>query len=589
VKRFFEKVLMIIGGLTLIGMIYGAGIGIYVWKKKKVIEPNTVLEISLERNFPEYVPEDRIGRAIMGRSSTLQDLIETLDAASKDDRVVGLIAKAGEAGMGFAQIQEIREAVANFRKSGKPAYAYSDTFGEFGAGNRSYYLASAFEKIYLQPSGDVGLSGLMFETQFIKGTLDKLGLVPRMGQRMEYKNAVNTFTQTQYTAPHKEALQAVMKSLFEQMVKDIAADRKMTSEEVRTLADQGVFLGKEALDAKLVDNLGYRDEAYRDIRKRAGIGVNLITVSEYSSRAEEHYQDKGDAIALIYGVGGVRRGKSTYNSLSGSVSMGSDTVASAFRSAVEDKDVKAILFRVDSPGGSYIASDTIWREVIRAKEAKKPVIVSMGNVAGSGGYFIAMAADKIVAQPATITGSIGVFAGKFLTRGLMEKIGVSTDEVHTSQNSTLWTASQDYTPAQWKRIQSALDRIYEDFTDKAAQGRNLPKDMVMKVAKGRIWTGQDAKDNGLVDELGGFNTALRLAKKAANLPEDVKVRLKLYPEKKSFIDIVLNRESDIGDESDEDSMTKVIEEIQPIVRAVKALGIAEEPGVLAVPESEMFQ
>jgi len=213
----------------------------------------------------------------------------------------------------------------------------------------------------------------------------------------------------------------------------------------------------------------------------------------------------------------------------------------------------------------------------------------MGNVAGSGGYFIAMAADKIVAQPATITGSIGVFAGKFLTRGLMEKIGVSTDEVHTSQNSTLWTASQDYTPAQWKRIQSALDRIYEDFTDKAAQGRNLPKDMVMKVAKGRIWTGQDAKDNGLVDELGGFNTALRLAKKAANLPEDVKVRLKLYPEKKSFIDIVLNRESDIGDESDEDSMTKVIEEIQPIVRAVKALGIAEEPGVLAVPESEMFQ
>ena len=269
--------------------------------------------------------------------------------------------------------------------------------------------------------------------------------------------------------------------------------------------------------------------------------------------------------------------------------MGSDTIAAAFRSAAENKKVKAIVFRVDSPGGSYIASDTIWREVNRAKEAGKPVIVSMGNVAASGGYFVAMAADKIVAQPATITGSIGVFAGKMLTKGLMDKIGITTDEIHTSENSALWTSAQDYTPAQWKRIQAALDRIYEDFTGKVADGRKLPKDMVMKVAKGRIWTGEDALQHGLVDELGGLNKAIEIAKKTAGISAEAKVRVNVYPEKKNVIEMILDREADTEDDSGDDAMMQVLKEIQPVVKHIKALGIGETSDVLALPESELFR
>ncbi len=588
-KKFFSYFLMFVGSISIISVIGAVCAGIYTLKNKHHIAENTVLEASFERSFPEYMPEDKIGRSILGKSSsTLMDVIEALDTAANDSRISGLIVKVGESGIGFAQIQELREAVLNFRKSGKPAYVYSDTFGEFGPGNRSYYLACAFEKIYLQPSGDIGLSGLMFETQFIKGTLEKLGLVPRIDQRKEYKNAPNTFTQTKYTAPHKEALQQLMSSLFGQMLKDIAKDRQLSTEEIRTLADQGLFLGKEALDAKLADRLGYRDEAYKDIKAKAGSGVSLMNLSDYINRIE-HTENKEHTLALIYGVGGIRRGKSEYGAFSGSVSMGSDTVSAAFRAAVEDKKVKAIVFRVDSPGGSYIASDTIWREVNRAKEAGKPVIVSMGNVAASGGYFVAMAADKIVAQPATITGSIGVFAGKFLTKGLLDKIGVTTDEIHTSENSTLWTNSQDYTPAQWKRIQSALDRIYEDFTDKAAEGRKMPKDMLLKAAKGRVWTGEDALEQGLVDELGGLGKAILIAKKIAGIPAEAKVRLKLYPAKKNFVEMVLNRDGDAEDSGDDDAMIRALKEIQPVVKSIKSLGIGESPDLLLCPQSEMFQ
>jgi protease-4 len=280
-------------------------------------------------------------------------------------------------------------------------------------------------------------------------------------------------------------------------------------------------------------------------------------------------------VALVFGVGGVTRGKSHYDPVQGSQNMGSDTVAGAIRAAAEDKDVKAILFRVDSPGGSYVASDTIWREVVRARQAGKPVIVSMGNLAGSGGYFVAMAADKIVAEPGTITASIGVLGGKMLTSGLWDKVGLSWDEVHQGDNATMFTGTHDYTPAEWGRFQAWLDRVYVDFTSKVADGRKLPKERVLEIAKGRIWSGQDAKNLGLVDELGGYDTALKLAKKAAGVPEGDDVKIVVYPRPKTFLQSVIERRG--ADNSDREAvgqtLARILQEVQPVARQLEAAGI----------------
>jgi protease-4 len=411
-----------------------------------------------------------------------------------------------------------------------------------------------------------------------------------MDHRQEYKNAMNVFTEQQYTAPHKEAVQKVMESQFGQIVQGIATARGLSEDAVRTLINQGPFLGQQTIEAKLVDGFAYRDEVYDQVKKKAGKGAELLYLSKYLERVGRPHE-KGDVIALIYGVGGITRGKSSYDPMFGDITIGSDSLAAALRSAIDDDAVKAILLRVDSPGGSYVASDTIWRETIRAKEAGKPIIVSMGDVAGSGGYFIAMAADKIVAQPGTITGSIGVLAGKMLTSGFWQKIGVSWDEVHTSDPATMWTSTHDYTPEQWAKFQNWLDYVYADFTGKAAQGRNLTKEKILEVAKGRIWTGEDAKALGLVDELGGFPVALRLAKEAARIPEGAEIQLKLFPARKTLLQAIaeklLGEEKDNSEEDTETvALARVLQMLQPLARAVRSLGPGSDSGVLTMPELE---
>ncbi|MGH9644035.1 MAG: signal peptide peptidase SppA, partial [Terriglobales bacterium] len=310
-------------------------------------------------------------------------------------------------------------------------------------------------------------------------------------------------------------------------------------------------------------------------------------LDKYLDRAG-HPHDHGKRIALVYGVGAVTRGKSDYDPVQGEQTMGSDTVAAAIRAAANDDRVKAILFRVDSPGGSYVASDTIWREVVNARKAGKPVIVSMGYLAGSGGYFVAMAADKIVAQPGTITASIGVLGGKMLTSGLWDKVGLSWDEVHDGQNATMFTGTQDYTPAEWARFEAWLDRVYVDFTSKVADGRKLPKEKVLEIAKGRIWSGADAKNLGLVDELWGYDTALKLAKKAAGIPESDEVKIVVYPHEKSLWETLLQRgEADNSDkEAAAQTLARIVQDVQPVARKLKELGIVDrkdQDDVLKMP------
>ncbi|MGO9245280.1 MAG: signal peptide peptidase SppA [Verrucomicrobiia bacterium] len=583
VKGFFVRLLATIGALVLLAAALGAASFLIA---RRSIPSKVILEADFEHRLVEYVPDDPVARIVSGRTPTMLNLIEALQRAATDNRVVGLIARVGEAGLPLADVQEIRDAVIAFRHTGKPAIAYAETFGEGGNANGSYYLATAFDKIYLQPSGELGLAGLLFERSFLRGTLDKLGFVPRLDHRSEYKSAMNVLTEKKFTAAHREANEKIMESQFGQIVTGIAQARNISEDKVRALIDRGPFLGDEALDAKLVDKLGYRDAAYDDIKKKAGPHVKFLYLSKYLDRAGSPYDD-GATVALIYGVGGVMRGKSGYDPIFEEVTMGAETVAAAFRAAAGDKSVKAILFRIDSGGGSYVASDTIWREVARAKKAGKPIVVSMGAVAGSGGYFIALPADKIVAQPATLTASIGVIAGKMLTTNFWDKLGISWDEVHSSSNAMAYSGLHDFTPEQWARFETWLDRIYDDFTTKVAEGRKLPREKVLEIAKGRVWTGEDAKALGLVDELGGFPVALRLVREAAKLPADAKIKLRLFPPKKSVIERLLAEGPDNSQKAADETIARALEIIQPLAHAARDLGLITDSDVLRMPDPDV--
>jgi protease IV len=579
-RKVLVGILAIVGGLTIVAVVLGVVLLAGSRLGKGVVASGTVLEADFEQPLAEDAPSDPIARLVSGESPVVRDVVEALERAGGDQRVKGLVARVGAAPVGLAQVQELRDAVMAFRAKGKWAVAWAETYGEFAPGNGAYYLATAFDEIYLLPSGDVGLTGLIYETPFLRGTLDKLGLVPRMDHRKEYKNAMNTFTERAYTAAHREALAKVMDSQFGQMVRGVAAARKLTETQVRGIFDRGPYLGQEAVKAGLVDGLAYRDEVYDRVGKRAGGDPSYLKLATYLERAGRPHE-KGDTVALIFGVGGVQRGRSGSASVFGEETMGSDTVTGAFRSAIDDADVRAILFRVDSPGGSYVASDAIWRETTRARAAGKPVIVSMGNVAGSGGYFVAMAADKIVAEPGTITGSIGVLGGKMLTTGMWEKLGLSWDEVHTSANSRMFTGTHDYSPEEWARFEAWLDRVYDDFTTKAAAGRKMPKEKLLQIAKGRIWSGEDAKAIGLVDELGGYATALRLVRQAAKLAPDAPVDLKVFPERKTLLQALIERES--GQPSDDTALAvRALAELRPVMREAARLGLGPYRGELTM-------
>jgi protease-4 len=596
IKTFFVGLLATIGALTLLAvLVVVVGILVVVPAGKSVPD-RIILEVDLEKSLVEYVPDDPLAKVLMHGATTVRDVVEVLERASEDERVVGLVARVGTGTassmadellpmdwMGLAVVQEVRDAVKAFAEKGKFTVAYAETFGEFGAGNSAYYLATAFDEVYLQPSGDVGLTGLMYESPFVAGTLDKLHLKPRADHRKEYKSALNMLTETEYTEAHREAMEKVMNSHFDQIVRGITEARGVSKQQVMQLMDRAPLLGEEAVEAKLVDGLLYRDQVYQKLKTKAE-DADLLYLGKYLQRAGRPHE-RGPTIALIYGVGLVHRGVSEYDILFDSPSMGSDTVAAAFRAAAADDKVKAILFRVNSPGGSYVASDTIWREVVQAKQAGKPVIVSMGNVAGSGGYFVAIPATKIVAQPATITGSIGVVGGKILTREFWrEHIGVTWDEVHTNENATFAAATHDFSPQQWQKVQELLDRIYKDFTTTVAQGRQMEHSKVLSLAKGRIWTGQDAKRHGLVDELGGFDVALRLARTQAGLDADAPVTLKQFPRPRRLLERLVERGPDSSQPAAQTAAAhQVFKTIRPLCEIAREIGLIENNDMLRMP------
>ncbi|MBP2703356.1 signal peptide peptidase SppA [Microbispora sp. RL4-1S] len=482
-----------------------------------------VLELDLTEGLAEGPPADPVGALLSMRKPRLADVLSGLRRARQDPRVVALIVRIGGHPIGLGMVQELRAAVLRLRAAGKRTVAYAETFGEFGAGTVPYYLASVFERVYLQPSGDVGLTGVTLEQRFLRDALAKAGVEYQLGQRHEYKTAANTFTQNHMTEPHRESTARIAESVTEQITAGIAEGRSLDPGRVRELIDQGPFIGPEAVEAGLVDALKYRDEVYAET---AGEGTHLLYVSRYAKTARTRRLPRpgGDVVALVHGTGMIRLGRSGRSPLGGGDAMGSDTIGAALRSARRDERVKAIVFRVDSPGGSYVASDAIWREVVLARRAGKPVVVSMGDLAASGGYFVAMAADAIVAQPGTLTGSIGVFGGKPVVGELLGKLGVVTESVSEGANAGMFSPARAFSAEEWERVNAWLDRVYDDFVGKVADGRGLSRERAHELARGRVWTGADAAEAGLVDELGGLEDALVLARKKAGLPAGTPVR-----------------------------------------------------------------
>lgn len=483
-----------------------------------------ILELDLTEGVIETRPPDPLSAVMTRHQPTITDLLAGLRAARNDDRVKALVVKVGGKAIGLGVVQELREAISRFRSSGKPTWAWAETFGEFSAGNVPYYLATAFETIYLQPSGDVGLTGLAVERVFLRGALDKLGVTMEIGARHEYKSAAEQLTETGFSGPAREATERIAESVTGQLAEAIADRRKTSPEEANRLINEGPYLAEQALAAGLVDALGYRDEVYAALRKQVGNDPVLLYLGRYqrsrelANRAKQLTAPRPQVVALIQATGAIRRGRSGRSPLTGTA-MGSDSITAALRAAMADPHVRAVVLRVNSPGGSYVASDSIWREVVRARNAGKPVVVSMSDVAASGGYFISMAADAIVAQPGTVTGSIGVISGKPVLGAMLGKAGVSTDSVVLGEHAAMFSTAKPFSTEEWQIVDAWLDHIYADFTGKVAAGRGLSAERVHDLARGRAWTGADAHERHLVDELGGLEVAAGIARRRAGLPD----------------------------------------------------------------------
>ena len=459
---------------------------------------------------------------------TVRSIVETLRKAKADKRITSVILKPSGPAALWGKVQEVRDAVADFRRSGKPIVAYLEYGGE-----QEFYLATACDKVFLMPTALLDLTGMASYELFLRGTLDKIGAYPDALHIGEYKTAANTFTEKGYTPAHKEMAVSLNNDLYEQLVRGIADGRRKSEAEVKALIDHGPFLPEDALKAGLIDDLAYEDEL--DDKVKLGPGkVRFVQMAEYRGVSSGSLGlNRGPRIAVIYASGVIASGKSSYDA---SVT-GSDTIVEYLRKARADNGIKAIVLRVDSPGGSAIASDVIWREVVLTKN-QKPVIASMSDVAASGGYYISMPAHAIVAEPSTLTGSIGVVLTKFVIKGSLEKLGMNMDGVSQGKYAMMYSPLRPFSADERARVLESMQATYDTFVEKAAQGRNTTPEKIDAIGQGRVWTGRQAKEIGLVDELGGLDRAVALAKQRAKIPQDDEVELVIYPPKKSFYELV---------------------------------------------------
>jgi protease-4 len=503
------------------------------WGRPAVTVPlHAYLEINLSGELQEIAAPDFFSNVIMGiRPLSMNELWMNIRKAKADDRIDAILLRLNLLACDWAKMTELRDAILDFRKAGKKAYAYIDEAPDF---DKEYYLATACDRIILHPMGWLGINGIGGYIPFFKNALDKLGVRAEFEHVEEYKTATNQFTEKGFTPAHREMMESIYGDLFSDYVKAVASARKKSEAEVRGLIDHAFFQGENALKAGLVDDILYEDQL-QNLLQSGGLKLGRITSDAYARVSPASAGiGIGRRVALIYGIGPILSGESLPQS------MGGTTVARWIRQARQDKSIAAIIFRVDSPGGSSVASDVIWREVFLAKK-EKPFVVSMSDVAGSGGYWISMAAHKIVAQPQTLTGSIGVLAGKFDLSALYEKLGLTTEKLAYGKEADIFSTFRPFSPEEKKIMKDEILWTYDQFLTKVAEGRNMTKDEVNAVGRGRVWTGRQAKEIRLVDELGGLTKAIELAKGLAGIAREEEVRLVVWPKKKTFWESLLGR------------------------------------------------
>jgi len=497
------------------------------------VKPNTYLEIPLSGSLEERPVSDfMMSYFSSGEALSLHDIWLNVHKAKADRNIKGILLRLGSLGCDWAKTNEIRNLVLDFRQSGKKVYAYIQETLDF---DKEYYLATACDRIILHPLGSLFINGIGGQIPFLKGALDKLGIEVEVERVEEFKTAYNMFTEEGFTENHREMMESLYESLFSRYIQTIGRARGKDDDEMRRIIDQGIFHAEKAKALSLVDDLLYEDEL-EELLKDGKMKVRRISHAQYlKSRDASSGLNRGKKIALIYGVGPIHTGESIKGQ-----SMGSSTLSRWLKKARIDKSIMAVVFRVDSPGGSAVGSDIIGREVALTKK-QKPVIVSMSDMAGSGGYWVAMDAHKIVAHPQTLTGSIGVIFGKFNLVKLYEKLGISSEKLNYGQNADMFSSFRRLTPDERLLLKEQILWSYDHFISKVASGRKMTKAEIDKVGRGRVWTGSQARDIGLIDDLGGLTEALMLAKEKAGIPADESVRLVVWPKKTSFWKSILQK------------------------------------------------
>ncbi|HUE88450.1 MAG TPA: signal peptide peptidase SppA [Vicinamibacterales bacterium] len=485
----------------------------------------------------EVAPDDVLQLVSRSDARTVRGYVESLRKAKVDRRISAvLLAPRPLSSPFWGKVQELHEAILDFKTSGKPVYA----FLEYG-GDREYYLATAADKIFLVPTATLDLTGVATYEVFLRGTLDWIGTYPDLMHIGDYKTAINVFTEKTFTPAHHEMSASLNRDQFDQLVRTIADGRHKTEADVRTAIDEGPHLPEDALRHGLVDDLAYADELDDLVGELGGPGtLRLVESDDYARVSWESLGvPRRHKIAVLNAVGAITGGKSGYDPINGAV-LGSDSLVESIRRIRADSSIRAIILRIDSPGGSSTASDVIWRELMITKNGSngKPIVVSMSDLAASGGYYIAMAGDVLVAQPGTLTGSIGIYTGKYVTSGSFEKLGANIEATSDGRHAEIYSPERRFTPEERDKMQESMQAFYDQFVEKVAVARQTTPEKVDQIAQGRVWTGQQAKRVGLVDELGGMQVAVAAAKQRARIAAEEEVELVVYPPRRSFYELL---------------------------------------------------
>lgn len=541
---------LVIGLIVLACLVSAAGLtAIYFMVGRgPTVSPRSTLVMSLSGALRDGGPADPFSALLPGRVPlTVRSLIENLRKARADARVSAILLKPSNLETPYwAKLQEIRDAIVDFRKSGKPVYACLEYAAE-----AEYLVASACDKVYLVPSSVLDLTGLAEYELFLRGTLDKIGAYPDLIHIGDYKTAANQLTEKAMTPAHREMAESLSRDRFDQLVRAIADGRKKTEAEVRALIDQGPFLPADAIRAGLVDDVAYEDEVLEKLKPKDG-DSRRVDLDEYARISPRSVGlNRGPRIAVLYASGVIASGSGGYDPLNGTV-LGSDTLAKSIRRIARDTSIKAVVLRIDSPGGGAVASDLIWHELVRLTQGKqaRPLVVSMSDLAASGGYYIAVAAPTIVAEPGTLTGSIGIYGGKVVTGGTFAKVGVTLEPVVQGRMADMNSPLRPYNADERAKLDGQLHAFYDLFLERVARARRMSKEQVDKIAQGRVWTGRQARAIGLVDELGGLDRAVAIAKEQAKIPASTEVELVAYPPRQTIFDLLMSQMSLSGSRAD---------------------------------------